>query len=638
MTMATPTASPAATRSGWDGAVAVALAAVVAGTTMSLGGYLPSTMEVAAPAVCAVAAAALIGGVFRQGVAAGRLDPIAWAPVPFLLLVLVNVLLLAPARWLGWREGWLWLQVALVFWLSVHLAARRPWRLLLALLLVALGVAGVALAAYQRLRDPLWLMLGREQVEQYAGRSAGMFGIPNSLAGLFELLLPASLLLAAARGQPRAWRAVAAVLALLLGIGLVLTVSRGGWVAVGIALIAAPLLYRASWGRRIAGMMLALVLVAAAVGAVYRYNGEVRGRFEPFLKGQLELSRPVMWRGAWEIWQDSPWFGVGAGSYEVLFDGRRPPNFQLKPRWAHNEYLETLSGLGLVGLGLFLAGMAAVARRGWRGVAEARSPVHAPETALDSLPVRLGLWLGLLAFCLHMLVDFHLRIPGLAFAAALAAGLLAARRSGASSVRSASPGRRLALAAAALALLALGLAVFRPAYRAEALRGEGRRQIDRASLGKERLDDAVATALPLLAKAVRLDPGNGQAWSDFSYATALSWHATKAPLRALGKSAEEAANRAIGCCAVQGEFWVRRGIALDMQGRREAAGESLLRAVQLAPRTAEYWYHHANHLALMPSRFREAREAVGTCLTLDPYYAPAKALLDRLERTQNPAH
>ena len=53
--------------------------------------------------------------------------------------------------------------------------------------LILLGVVGSGMAAYQRFVDPKWIMLGRTQAEQFWQRSAGMFGIPNSLAALLEL-------------------------------------------------------------------------------------------------------------------------------------------------------------------------------------------------------------------------------------------------------------------------------------------------------------------------------------------------------------------------------------------------------------------------------------------------------------------
>ena len=50
--------------------------------------------------------------------------------------------------------------------------------------------AGVGMAIYQRVSDPHWIMLGRTQAAQFWGRSSGMFGIPNSFAGLLELMIP----------------------------------------------------------------------------------------------------------------------------------------------------------------------------------------------------------------------------------------------------------------------------------------------------------------------------------------------------------------------------------------------------------------------------------------------------------------
>ncbi len=65
------------------------------------------------------------------------------------------------------------------------------------------------------------------------------------------------------------------------------------------------------------------------------------------------------------------------------------------------------------------------------------------------------------------------------------------------------------------------------------------------------------------------------------------------------------------------EFWVRRGVALDMQAQPQPAEESFMRALALAPNNAEWHFYHAYHLSTLPGRTPEALAAVGTCLALD---------------------
>ena len=73
-------------------------------------------------------------------------------------------------------------------------------------------------------------------------------------------------------------------------------------------------------------------------------------------------------------------------------------------------------------------------------------------------------------------------------------------------------------------------------------------------------------------------------------------------------------------CAINAEFWVRKGVALDVQRGRPEAEDCFRRAVELAPKSAPTWYAYAYHLQAFPNRRDEVRKALDTCLALDPYY------------------
>jgi tetratricopeptide (TPR) repeat protein len=237
---------------------------------------------------------------------------------------------------------------------------------------------------------------------------------------------------------------------------------------------------------------------------------------------------------------------------------------------------------------------------------------------------------GLLAFAFHLGVDFHTKLPALAFAAAISAGLLLRdgpwlrRPAGRNWAR----GIGLGLGVASV-MIATKLAA--PLYQAEALRHSARRAIDKnASTGQGDLRQIIPAAGAGFEQAVKIDPTNGQAWSDLSYASVLGWHVAKSDLRALGRRAEQEADRALARCAINAEFWVRKGVALDMQARQTEGGRCFKRAVELAPNSSVWWYHYAYHLSVFPERKPEALQAVQTCLTLDPSNHAAVALQKQL--------
>ena len=137
-----------------------------------------------------------------------------------------------------------------------------------------------------------------------------------------------------------------------------------------------------------------------------------------------------------------------------------------------------------------------------------------------------------------------------------------------------------------------------------------------------------------LTRAVALDPSNGQAWSDLSYATALRSHAEEGRNAELGRSAEAAAVRALAISQVCNEFWIRRGVARDMQGRWFEGGSDFTRAIAVAPNSAIPWYYYADHLSRKPTERDMMEAALAFCLRLDPGNPEGLALRQRLAISQ----
>lgn len=603
------------------------LAATFAWTTLCLGGYLAGTVLWSARATWGLAALGAVLLVLRP-------RPLNWRallPVPFLLFALASVVWIAPAKWLAWREWLLWFQMWLWFALALHFARSRAQTWTLAGTVLALALVGVAMAAYQRFVDPKWMMLGRTQAEQFAGRSAGMFGIPNSLACLLEFVLPFALVFLGARSVSVATKVLCGWLAGAVLFGLVLTGSRGGWIGASAALALWPVMTSRTVRKGVLGAVAVLALVAVALVGLYCTNNAARARMEPFLTGEFESSRPILWHAGLRLWQEAPWLGTGAASYNVVFDRVRPRGFGDEPEWTHNDYLNTLSDYGAVGFVLWAGAAAAVLTLGWRGVRAARRQTASGAPSLFAgWRWRLAGWLGLVAFAVHLFVDFHTKIPALAYLAGLVAALVLREPACGDSSDVPSRGGSAALALCLIGVVAWCAWLGDRLYRAEALRFDARWEIDHVALGKGRLADAVPFALLNLQEAVKVDPANGRAWADLSYVQGLSWHVTRGNAVATGRRAAESAARAIALCPLVAESWVHQGVALDMQGRSAEAAPSFNRAIELAPTVARWRFYRAFHLSADPGRKSEALAELETCLSLDPYFAQAKALRARL--------
>ncbi len=623
-----PTESTSARVSVWEWLTAALLVANLAWTTLCLGGFRPETMVVTGALNGLLLAVHFAGrGCVRAG-DAPRNHPAGWWLLPFLAYALANVRWVTPVPWLGWRDWLGWAQMILVFWVVLNGVRARAARTLVFGALVAVAFVAVVLACYQRFVRPDWLMLGRVQAEQFIGRASGSFGIPNSLAALLLLLIPVAGVRAFRRGASAVQRVLWGYLLLVFGLGLVLTISRGAWLALALVLAVWPAFaVQGSGWRRARWAGLAALGVLAVAGALYFSLPRVRERFQMLKADAGEKTRPIMWRGAWRIFQAAPVVGGGAGSFNVRFEQFRPERYQDEPQWAHNDYLNTLSDYGAVGFLLFFGAGAVVAGRTWRGAALRRD-------WLDDRALAGALAAGVVAFGLQLFVDFHFKIPALAMAFAIVAAFLVQRgwsvreRTGAIS-----RAQRLTYFAGAAAVLAVTFGCVVPFYRAEALRYGARQSINRlattdADLAEQRR--VLIEARADLARAVGISPSNAQAWADISYAAALWSHVEPSKSAQLGQEAQRAAEEALALTQGVPEFWLRRGVALDLQGRWNEAGGAFARAVELAPASGTVWFYRAFHLGLNPICSDLADAAAAFSLRLDPGNKQAQALRQRL--------
>ncbi|HZZ18003.1 MAG TPA: O-antigen ligase family protein [Opitutaceae bacterium] len=604
--------STAARPSAWEWARAGVLSANIAWTTLCLGGFLPGTRV-----AMIVMTALLVALHFCDPDSAPRAHPAGWLLVPFLAYGVWNLEAVSQVRWIGWTDWLGWAQAIAVFWVVLNGVRSPGARRLVCLAIVGVAVVSVGMAAYQHFVNPKWLMLGRTQVMQYSGRATGSFGIPNSLGVFMALLIPPVAFTVFDRASPALRRVLAALVLATLVYGFVLAVSRAAWLALAAALALRSLFAPGrSIGLRVLGAVAAIAIPAATVAVLYYTMPVMHERVLNFVKDSGEHSRPIIWRGAWGIFLDHPVFGGGAGCFDVLFEKFRPIGFRDDPVYAHCDYLNTLCDYGAVGFVLLFGAVAAIAWkcRGARGIDGA-------------------VLTGLLAFSLHLLVDFHMKIPAIAIVVAT----LGAFMTGSTWIAKESAGHGAAARATgiALALIAMAFGIFwaAPRFRAEEIRRAAREKIDKmAEAGKDvsHEHDAFAGIRTSFERAVALDPRNAQAWSDKAYADTLWGLIEPLEIHALGIQAEKDAVVAIQLSPVVAEFWVRKGAGLDMQGKWLKGGECNATALQIAPCRADTWYYQAYHSSLDPIEKGPALAAADLSLRLDPGFRLAQSLRQRL--------
>jgi hypothetical protein len=179
--------------------------------------------------------------------------------------------------------------------------------------------------------------------------------------------------------------------------------ARAGLVALGLAVLSIALLAPARTKSRALFAMFGMAALALGAALVSQKLGLI-----PRLEG-----RAFTWKAALEMFQKSPWLGVGLGNYETVY-----PALEQGPvaYFAHSAWLEWAAEAGLVGLSLLAVAIAL----GIRSVGRIWD-WHVPSARRL---VRLGVVGGILFAALHGAVDHGIQIPANAYLCALLIGVL----------------------------------------------------------------------------------------------------------------------------------------------------------------------------------------------------------------------
>lgn len=177
-------------------------------------------------------------------------------------------------------------------------------------------------------------------------RAYGTLPHPNLLAGWSLVFFTFVLALFLTSAKVRVYSFILVNISLVL---IALTFSRSTWL--GLLVIAAFLLFRFRYVDRKRLVFLAASGVLTAVLLLVAFLPLIATRFGA---GQVETeqvslyTRSWLMQRTWEIIRQSPWLGVGAGSYSLALFQHVPSFYDIEP--VHNTPVLLLSELGMVGL------------------------------------------------------------------------------------------------------------------------------------------------------------------------------------------------------------------------------------------------------------------------------------------------
>ncbi len=273
--------------------------------------------------------------------------------------------------------------------------------------LIGLGLLNSFYAIFQYFTDSRHILWFPKPLE-YRGRGSGTFVCPNHLAGFLEMLLPIALAYTITGRAKSLTKVFLGYSSLVLAAGIGVTLSRGGYLAVGAALTVFFVLLL--WNRdfRLPAIgLIVLLLTTSTFFGVRSWQAEKR-----FAQKQQYNMRLLYWKPAVEMWKENFWFGVGPQHYDWRLRKWRHWQLQGRPIYVHNDYLNTVAEYGTTG---GLLALCAVGTLGW-GVLRTwkyvrRSNEISTRTSNRSAVV-LGCTVGLLAILFHSVTDFNLHIPG----------------------------------------------------------------------------------------------------------------------------------------------------------------------------------------------------------------------------------
>ena len=294
---------------------------------------------------------------------------------------------------------------AVIFYASLHLSQSRNGQRHIVYLLITVATI-VALIALLKRFGPLvlpWWSYSHQLINDPL--VTGPYGNHNHLAGLLEMVIPLVLSLFLVRTRRGIFLFVLLYLAGLLIITHILTLSRGGWFSLAIALscMALTLLVQKRFTRK--KLLLTIIGVVALVILFVLGSTNVVERLLTISDEETMLSmngRMVAWQGIWQMIANHPFIGSGPGTFTTIFPQFQPPGMAARFFEAHNDYLQAMADFGLLVIPLLLWCLFKLVKAVERNF---RSPSR------QIWAILLGALMGIISLLVHSFTDFNLQIP-----------------------------------------------------------------------------------------------------------------------------------------------------------------------------------------------------------------------------------
>ena len=295
----------------------------------------------------------------------------------------------------------------------------------------------------------IWPIVGIAALEaglglwQYIGGTGeqvrwGTYANHNHYAGFLEMALPFAIMhpVAVLRRARSRWHssvapAIAAsgmcALPLLIFAGIILSLSRMGFIAtcsslfvMGAFTLGTTQIGWVTESRRRRWVTVVILAALVLAGFALLPPDRLIQRFATFASpdGLTSDGRANFWAETIPLIKAYPVFGCGLGGYVTAFSRFKISGMLLTVDFAHNDYLQLLAELGLIGFAIGAALAFSVVRAALRGAVNPADP--------DARYFAVACLGALSAIAVHSLADFNLYIPANAMLLAWIAGIAVA--------------------------------------------------------------------------------------------------------------------------------------------------------------------------------------------------------------------
>lgn len=523
--------------------------------------------------------------------------PVCWAIVPFVAYALWRWQT-ADVEFLAREEVMLAVFCALLFVITINNLYSQESVRVLSLFLIGLAMVVSMYGVYQWLRESptVW---GLQRPAAYVERASGTFVNPNHFAGFLEMILPLAIALALLGRVNVIIRICVVYAAFVIMAGIAASESRGGWIATGVGVcVLFGFLLRTARRRWLVLAAFALVLATGQ----WLYSTSVKERVTTAqYAGHNREVRFRLWNSAWNMWKEHPWWGVGPDHFDHRYRAYREAAdvTQGRPGRVHNDYLNTLTDYGAVGLALILLpiGFAAYSVvRFWPHMQRSGSEFGEKRSNRSALVV--GATAALASMLAHSFFDFNMHIPANAFLFTTLLAVLCSHWRFATERYWFTARWPLAIASSVALIATLGLLGHETVTRT------------RESLLLRRADklpDGSEQKIALMRRAFDLQPKNYEtAFAIGEQLRALAWQGRE-DNQERAREALPWFERAITLNKWEVIAYLRAGMTLDWLGRHQEADPYFERAIKLDP---NHWQARAlmGWHQFQKENFKEAAE------------------------------